>query len=57
MMANFIYLLFAKLGKGINVEEFERIVEKGATSKLNVFEDLNKIQTYGFRGEALNAVN
>lgn len=33
------------------------VVEKGATSKLNEFEDMEIVQTYGFRGEALNALN
>ena len=44
-------------GVGINMQNLEGIAQKGATSKLRVFEDLDNLQTFGFRGEALNAIS
>lgn len=44
-------------GHGIQKEDFINIIHKGATSKITSFEDLNKVSSYGFRGEALNALN
>jgi len=44
-------------GHGICKINFSTIIQKGATSKLSTFDDLNVINSYGFRGEALNALN
>ena len=44
-------------GHGISKSDFTTIIQKGATSKLSTFDDLNIISSYGFRGEALNALN
>lgn len=44
-------------GHGINKENFYKIIHKGATSKILNFDDLSKVSSYGFRGEALNALN
>ena len=44
-------------GHGIHQDNFTTIIQKGATSKLSTFDDLNIIKSYGFRGEALNALN
>lgn len=43
-------------GSGISEDNFAIIAEKGATSKLSEFSDLNSLKTYGFRGEALNSI-
>lgn len=43
-------------GTGISRKDLDSIVKKGATSKLTSDEDLTNIISYGFRGEALNAI-
>jgi DNA mismatch repair protein PMS2 len=43
-------------GKGISPVDFKNIAEKHATSKLQVFEQINNVKSFGFRGEALNAL-
>ncbi len=43
-------------GCGMSREDAELSVERHATSKLNEIDDLEKLRTYGFRGEALAAV-
>lgn len=43
-------------GVGVKREEVQYMCKKSYTSKINNFDDLYKLSTYGFRGEALNSL-
>lgn len=43
-------------GCGMNAEDVRLCIEKHATSKISEPDDLFKLHTYGFRGEAVNAM-
>jgi DNA mismatch repair protein MutL len=43
-------------GEGMSAEDAERALERHATSKLFCFEDLERLTSYGFRGEALPSI-
>ena len=43
-------------GSGINEQDFEIIAKRGTTSKIREFDDIYKIKSLGFRGEALSSL-
>ncbi|KAH3669186.1 hypothetical protein WICMUC_005025 [Wickerhamomyces mucosus] len=43
-------------GSGISDSDFEGVASKNHTSKISNFEDISKINTLGFRGEAINSL-
>lgn len=43
-------------GTGINYDEVEIAVKRYTTSKIKTLEDIEKLTTFGFRGEALHSI-
>ena len=43
-------------GHGISTDNFEALCLKHYTSKIQEFEDLLSVETFGFRGEALSSL-
>lgn len=51
------YVKISDNGKGMTRDDVLLSVERHATSKISTKEDLSKILTYGFRGEALSSIS
>jgi DNA mismatch repair protein PMS2 len=43
-------------GQGIKPEDYEMLAMKHTTSKLSQFEDITRLASFGFRGEALSSL-
>lgn len=43
-------------GHGIDAKDFEQLAARGSTSKIRNFEDVERVASYGFRGEALSSL-
>ena len=43
-------------GDGMNKEDLQNAFQRHSTSKIHNVMDLNQIQTFGFRGEALPSI-
>ena len=50
-------ILISDNGCGIPASNFETLCQRGTTTKLSSFEDVFKIKSFGFRGQALSAIS
>ncbi|MDW8067206.1 MAG: DNA mismatch repair endonuclease MutL, partial [Aquificaceae bacterium] len=51
------YICVKDNGYGIPSEDLPKAIMSGATSKIRTLEDLQNLNTYGYRGEALHAIS
>lgn len=52
----FLSIEISDNGSGIDRKDFEFLAKKHYTSKMENFDDLSRLDTFGFRGEAINAL-
>ena len=50
-------ILISDNGCGIPASNFETLCQRGTTNKLSSFDDIFKIKSLGFRGQALSAIS
>ena len=50
-------ILVSDNGCGIPAKNFDTLCQRGATTKLSSFDDVFKIKSFGFRGQALSAIS
>ena len=50
-------ILVSDNGSGIPAKNFDTLCHRGATTKLSSFDDVFKIKSFGFRGQALSAIS
>ena len=50
-------ILVSDNGSGIPAKNFDSLCQRGTTTKLSSFEDVFKIKSFGFRGQALSAIS
>ena len=50
-------ILISDNGCGIPAENFEKLCKRGTTTKISEFEDVFKVKSFGFRGQALSAIS
>ena len=50
-------ILVSDNGSGIPAKNFDTLCQRGATTKLSSFDDVFKIKSFGFRGQALSAIS
>ena len=50
-------ILVSDNGCGIPAKNFDALCQRGATTKLSSFDDVFKIKSFGFRGQALSAIS
>ena len=50
-------ILISDNGSGIPASHFSTLCQRGTTTKLQNFEDVFKIKSFGFRGQALSAIS
>jgi len=50
-------ILVSDNGSGIPAKNFDTLCQRGTTTKLSSFEDVFKVKSFGFRGQALSAIS